>query len=735
MMDLALNIARAGLRVVLTHTVGDDGLCTCGRKDKCPEKTRGKHPIATAWQKIATDDEQALRDQSSRLRFDPNISIALGPQSDGRYIVSIDDDDAARMAELEELLGELPHTMSGQSPRGAHLFFALAADTPLDRVKNVTGITLAAERAALPTDQKAVPGVDMKAAGGQVVVAGRNAGGEYTGFDLSVAIAELPAAWTLAILTPVPLPKTAREYTPQTLREDGKAKRRHETYLDRAIASECRIVARTGEGQRNTAVYTAACRLFPVASGLHLAAGISLVRDEVARAGVAAGLSVAEASAAVASAEKWVVDNGIVRMPREVPRESPAPSVRPAPDQTSAAGSANLSIDLIEDNGSPAKIAENVARMLAIHPRGAPRMNILANRAEWPAASGKPGDPGERITDVDEVRIQGWLVEQPASLRVRVGIDAVHAGILVCAESRAFHPVREYLSALTWDGVERIEDFARDCLGAADGDLARGYMRCFFIGSVARAMVPGCQLDTVLVLEGAQGARKTSALRTLFGEKWFGNTPINVRKTPDCYQAIDGFWGYELGEMDAHAREAAVMKAFVSMREDTYRPSYGRNTVTRVRQVAFTATTNAETYLADETGARRWQCLKCGTVDLARVARDRDQLWAEAAHRWAKGEPWWLDDTLAMEAANDVDSRYQGDPWDTQLPGLLAEHHSVTTSAALLLLGVEIGKQSRADEMRIGAVLRRMSWTRRRVMHSGIRAYEYAKTLSQAGQQ
>lgn len=707
MLDLSLTIARAGFRVVLIHSlVGNQ--CTCGRGDACPERTRGKHPIAREWPKAATDDEQALRDQFTRLKFAPNLGIALGQQSDGRYVISIDDDDAARMAALEAELGELPHTMSGQSPRGAHLFFVLAPDTPLDRVKNITGIG-------------GIPGVDMKAAGGQVVVAGRNAGGEYTGLDVSVPLAELPAAWTLAILAPIKLPKTANTYTPSTLREDAKAKRRHETYLDRAVASECNIVARTGEGQRNTATHAAACRLIPLASGLHLPAGISHVRDQVVRAGVASGLSESESRAAVASAEKWCTDQGLVRVPREVaPLTTPRPALRVVePDESPA-------VELIEDNGQPAKIAENVSRMLAVHPRGCPRFNLLAQRVEWP--------DGARISDSDEIKIQGWLVSQPAAQRVRVGIDAIHAGVLAAAEAREFHPVREYLASLKWDGAARLDTFARDCLGAVDSALVRGYMRCFFIGAVARAMVPGCQLDTVLVLEGAQGARKTTALRTLFGTKWFGNTPINVKKTPDCYQALEGFWGYELPEVDAYSKtESGAVKGFVSVREDTYRPSYGRNTVSRLRQVAFAATTNADTYLNDDSGGRRWQPVKCRSVDVALIAENRDQLWAEAAHRYAAGDPWWLTDELAAAAAEDVDSRYQGDSWEDTLPVVLAEHASVTSAAALLLLGVEAAKQSRGDAMRVGAALRRMGWVRHRTRRPGQRGYEYVRNPTSGG--
>lgn len=714
MIAEACAIAQRGLRVCWTHTIGPDGKCTCGRSDEphkpCDPRTWGKHPIFKAWQKTATDDEQALRDQYAELRCVPNVSVVLGVQSDGRYLVSVDDDDPERMAELVAEHGPLPATLTGRSPRGAHLFFVLSPDTPRERVKNITGVG-------------GEPGVDLKAAGGQVVVVGRNAGGEYTGFDPSQPIAELPPGWTLAILAPPKPPPDVHTYTPQTLREDAKAKRRYQTYLDRAVASECSLLARTGEGQRNSATYQAAFKLLSLANGMHLPAAWGHVRDEVERASVASGLSVGEARATVGSAERGVLDSGAVRMPREAP--SPA-STRPASSRPPEAEGDAHDIDppstvLIEINGSPAKIAENVARMLALYPRGAPRFNTFANRVVWP--------DGAEVSDTDEMILQGWLSEQPHAMRVACGVDVVHGGVVLAASRSPYHPVQEYLSGLTWDGVPRISTFGTTCLSAPDSPYVSAVIRCFFLGCVARAMRPGCQLDTMMILEGAQGVRKTTALRTLAGPEWFSCTTIDLRKSPDKYQQLDGVWIYELGEFDAHARasDQGEIKAYISTREDRYRPSYGRNTITRLRGVAFAGSTNATTYLADETGGRRFHPVLCGAVNVEAIARDRDQLWAEAMVAFTAGENWWLSSELEAVAASEVDARYHGDTWEETLPRLLVAHESITTSAALLLLGVETAKQGRADSMRVGAALRRIGWVRQRRREGVSRAYEYVK--------
>ena len=764
-LEAACLLARSGLLVTFIHSIGPDGKCSCGRADSavkpCVERSWGKHPILLRWQKLATDDEQVLRDQHAGLRVTPNVGVVLGPQSDGRYLVSVDDDDAARMAVLLEEHGPLPPTLVGRSPRGAHLFFLLPPDTPLERVRNITGLG-------------DVPGVDVKAAGGQVVVYGRNAGGAYEGLDLSVPIAELPAAWTLAILAKIRPPADAHAFTPTTLREDGKSKRRFMKYMDRAVASECALLARTGEGQRNDRTFHSAMNLFCLAISLHLPSTWGFIREQVELAAVASGLSAAEARTTVANAERTTLENNRSRnrMPLEAPRpvvstssahangsahaadangsaaassasSSSSSSSSSSPSSLDAFGEAGgeaygsghasaaaaedwaeraaSPVTLIEDAGAPAKIAENVARMLAMHPRGEPRLDVFKNRVVWP--------DGAEVTDTDEMDVQGWLVAQRHGIRVRVGVDAVHGGFQLAASRRPFHPVQDYLRGLVWDSRPRVETFGATYLGAVLTPYARAILRCFFVGAVARAMEPGCQLDTMLVLEGAQGVRKTSALRALASPAWFGNSTIDFRKSPDKFQALDGVWIYELAEFDKHARatDAGMVKDYVSSRVDRYRPSYARNTVTRPRSVAFTGSTNAATYLSDETGGRRFHCLPCADVDLAGVERDRDQIWAEATRLYFDGAPWWLSGELAQVAADEVEARYQTDPWEGEMPRILLGRDEVTTGAVLTSLGVELAKQTRGEVMRVAASLARMGWVRQRRRFDGARYWVFVR--------
>lgn len=379
--------------------------------------------------------------------------------------------------------------------------------------------------------------------------------------------------------------------------------------------------------------------------------------------------------------------------------------------------------DLVEHNGQPVKTAGNVALMMAVFPGGCPRFDSLLNRVIWP--------DGQEHSDHRDAEVQQWLAAQPVTHRVLVGIDGVHAGIKLAASKREFHPVAEYLSSLTWDDVPRIDAFAETYLRATPRELNAAYMRCFFVGAVARAMRPGCQFDTTMVLEGKQGARKTSALRVL-GGPWYRSSHIDVRKRPDCYQALEGAWIYELSEIDAYtgANEQGQLKSFLSADADTYRPSYGRNSIRRLRGVAFVGTTNQSAYLRDDTGGRRIHPVACGDVDLASLVRDRDQLWAEARARFDAGESWWLDAGMEAQAAEDVEDRREADAWDDVLPTLLRDHVSVTSYACLTLIGVEPVRQDRQATQRVGAALRRIGWSRHRITRSGNQAWEYRRPNS-----
>ena len=224
-------------------------------------------------------------------------------------------------------------------------------------------------------------------------------------------------------------------------------------------------------------------------------------------------------------------------------------------------------------------------------------------------------------------------------------------------------PLADYVAQLEWDGVPRVDTWLRDYLGAKDEPLLRVIGRKWLISAMARATRPGCQVDTVLVMHGPQGNGKSSAIRAL-GDPWYMSSSIDVR-SKDARVAIQGKWLIEWAELDALKRaDANAAKAFITEREDDYRPPYGRSNVQRKRRCVFIGTTNDPTFLADSTGDRRFWVVSCGAIDLEGIEGVRHQLWAEALHLLEQGETWWLTQEEERGREELVEEFQMADPWE-----------------------------------------------------------------------
>lgn len=243
------------------------------------------------------------------------------------------------------------------------------------------------------------------------------------------------------------------------------------------------------------------------------------------------------------------------------------------------------------------------------------------------------------------------------------------------------------------------------------------------ISAVARVMQPGCQADHCLILQGVQGLMKSTALRTLAGDEWF-NDDIEELGSKDSAMQIHGKWIIELGELDAivsQRSEMSKVKAFITRRIDHFRPPYGRRTADYPRQCVFAGSINADTYLRDETGARRFWPVACTHVDLSALTAARDQLWAEARARHDAGAVWWLDvPELVTAAEEEQDLRYERDPWESLVweyvegarkawleRGGPLEAFSIRSDEILQkAVRKESGTWNRTDQRRVGAILR-----------------------------
>ena len=231
-------------------------------------------------------------------------------------------------------------------------------------------------------------------------------------------------------------------------------------------------------------------------------------------------------------------------------------------------------------------------------------------------------------SDADDVRCAEWMQRR----EINVAPVTVSRSVNAVARDIRIHPVRDYLNGLRWDGGARLERWVTTYLGADDTTLTRAIGSRWMISAVARIMQPGVKADHMLILEGPQGGKKSSAIKTLAGAEWFTDELAEIG-SKDAAQQMRGVWVVEFAELDAISRaEVSRIKAFLTRTTDRYRPPYERYVITVPRQCVFAGSVNPETYLRDETGNRRFWPVRCGEID---TARGIDHAYAEEVARHA----------------------------------------------------------------------------------------------------
>ena len=341
-----------------------------------------------------------------------------------------------------------------------------------------------------------------------------------------------------------------------------------------------------------------------------------------------------------------------------------------------------------------------------------------------------PGDaPGPDFThrpvrDTDVSAVQEYL--QLAGLS-RLGKDTTHQAVDYRAMERAFHPVRDYLNGVRWDSTPRLANWLTRYLGVAPTEYSSGIGVMFMVSLVARVFEPGCKCDYMLVLEGPQGARK-STVCTILGGIWFSDNLPDIRSAgKDVAQHLNGKLIIEVAEMSALDKaEAAALKAFITRTVERYRPSFGRKEVIEPRQCVFIGTTNKTVYLRDETGGRRFWPVQVGTIDTDALTADRDQLYAEAVHLYRQGMKWWPDSQFEREhVQKEQAARYEPDAWEQPMmlwldgknpvTGTLEQrrrHEATILDIARGALCIESAKLGTSEQRRIAAILEHSGWTR-----------------------
>lgn len=372
-----------------------------------------------------------------------------------------------------------------------------------------------------------------------------------------------------------------------------------------------------------------------------------------------------------------------------------------------------------------------------------------ASRGEW--------------NDADDADLRFWLAE-------RYGIEPkgqdLADPVSGAARGAPFHPVQDYLGSLRWDGVARLDRWLETYLGAhapddetGSGDdqrelveraLAREravrYLRrvsaMSLIQAVARVRKPGCKADYVLILEGAQGRQKSTALATLFGREFFSDTPIDLG-SKDAYEAIRGLWCCEMAELDSlNKADATRAKAFFSSASDRFRMPYGHRAQTFPRQCVVCGTTNQHQYLKDQTGNRRYWPVQCGEIDIESLGEMRDQLWAEADHRYQAGETWWPRPEERDLFEGEQQIRTDADAWEPLIQAYLhgrMQNIPPPLRPTLFLTGADVmrdalhmdaGAMRRPEQTRVGIIMQALGWRAVRVRVDGLLVRGYRPGLS-----
>jgi putative DNA primase/helicase len=311
----------------------------------------------------------------------------------------------------------------------------------------------------------------------------------------------------------------------------------------------------------------------------------------------------------------------------------------------------------------------------------------------------------------------------------------VNEVVPLIASHNAYHPIKDYLSSLHWDGVLRVDRLFPNYFGTNDNEYSKVVGKIMLLSAVARVLDHGCKVDTVPILEGEQGINKSTALRKLTGSKWFKDERLELDSGKDTLMQLSGVWIYEFAEL-AGVKKADTdsLKSFISKQVDTYRPPYGRYLKEFPRQLIFVGTINYyDGYLKDTTGNRRYLPIKCGNIDVDAIEHDRDQLWAEAVARYKAGEKWYWERGSDIDKLirSEVEQREDYDVWNETISSWLNKTIKDTCTIGEIwedCFGKPIVDLKRAEQIRLGTVLKSLGWLSRQIRRDGSRIREYFRT-------
>jgi hypothetical protein len=325
-------------------------------------------------------------------------------------------------------------------------------------------------------------------------------------------------------------------------------------------------------------------------------------------------------------------------------------------------------------------------------------------------------------TFLDDAAMERLWLTIDERFKFRATIDFFRIVASDAGRRNSFHPVRDYLDGLKWDGVERLDRWLITYAGATDTKYVRAVGAITLVAAVRRIRKPGCKFDEMLILESVQGKEKSVMLKELAVDPdWFSDdVPLNADGKRVIEQLM-GKWIVEAADLSG-MRKADVehLKAMLSRGTDRARLAYGRYPTEQPRQSIIVGTTNSPRYLKDLTGNRRFWPVKVAKIELAELRRDRDQLWAEAVSREEAGASIRLDPSLWEAAAEEQTERTVQDPWHELLADVLGDLNGKLAAADVWkIVGVDPGHRVQDHNVRLGQAMKDLGFERKPLQIDG----------------
>lgn len=689
----------------------------------------GKRPICKHGVKDATSDIALIKAWWTK-KPDANIGIATGASL---LVVDIDGERGEEsLSILEEEHGELPPTPQQRTGKGRHLLFRVEGE-----VRN--------------TAQRLGKNIDTRGDGGYIIAApSMHANGTRYEWHAEQRPSRMdPAdapAWLIEAMTRPKISEQAAPAAPVAPRRTGGSSN-VDKYIDAAVNAEISKVATCGQGSRNDTLFRAAAAL-----GGFVGAGAlsqSFVESALSEAAASCGLPKDEAAKTIASGIKTGMESPRTLPEEKVPIVGQVGQVGKVAQAERAAAPIKRSVKIVTKDGETVEdpdehffaesvwIGDRAPHDFVLTSEGGKKKtsihNIILHLTYEKALAGLFGER-EGTGAIYITRAAPWSEDGESFPRLANAADFTelcaflelrglgptpercHQTVVAVARKNPINPARDNIEALEWDRTERLDHWLVDALGADDTPFNRQAGAKWLISGVARVYQPGCKADATLVLEGPQGARKSTALSVIasvLGEDAFTDRVSDLGGKDSAIE-LRGRTIVELAELDAFRKsQISTIKAFLTRQYDLIRLPYERQITKLDRACIFAGTVNpgGAGWLSDETGGRRFWPVTIGDVNIEMLQDWVKQLWAEAAHRYREGEEWWLtDDVVIREQQQAVEQRYNEDPWADMINEWIGTRQFVRTREVLEAIGVPKERMDRLASNRVVAHLRRIGF-------------------------